>query len=250
MHLAGYAALGLPFTYMPFAVQRDLAGALAGMRALGIRGFGVSMPFKIEVLPLLDRVDPLAARIGAVNTIVNDDGILTGYNTDAAGALRALEEVVDPAAQRVVVIGAGGAARAVVHGLASAGARIHVVNRTVSKAQELAQQAGSQVSAGDLAALADLSACDVIVNCSSAGMAGYGPSPLPRDSLRPELVVMDIVYKPVVTPLISMAQEVGCRTVHGGRMLLHQACRQFELYTLRPAPLAVMDGALRQALDS
>src|ERR1700688_4199915 len=92
MHLAGYRALGLAFTYVPFKVT-DLAGALTGMRALGIRGFGVSMPFKQDVVPLLDALDPLAARIGAVNTVVNDGGRLTGYNTDALGAVRALEEV-------------------------------------------------------------------------------------------------------------------------------------------------------------
>ena len=248
MHLAGYRALDLPFLYHPFAVKDDLAGALRGMRALGIRGFGVSMPFKIQVLPLLDRVDDQAARIGAVNTIVNDEGVLTGYNTDAWGAVHALEEAMVIAGKRIVVIGAGGAARAVVHALADAGARVHVVNRTLDKAVELSARAGESVSAGGLADLGDLSGTDALVNCSSAGMAEYGAHPVPIRALQPELVVMDIVYKPIQTALLMDAERSGARTVHGGRMLLHQACRQFELYTGRPAPLDAMNAALEQAI--
>jgi shikimate dehydrogenase len=250
MHTAGYRALGLPFSYHPFAVKDDLEGALRGMRALGIRGFGVSMPFKVEVLRWLDRVDAQAARIGAVNTIVNDAGVLTGYNMDASGAVRALEEVTSIADRRIVVIGAGGAARAVVHALSDAGGRVHVVNRTPSKASELAQRVGASVTAGGLEQLVDLSAFDVLVNCSSAGMSEYGDSPVPAESLRAGLVVMDIVYKPIRTELVLQAERRGARAVHGGRMLLHQACRQFELYTGRPAPLEAMNAALEAAIGA
>jgi shikimate dehydrogenase len=248
MHMAGYAALGLPFTYVPFAVSSaDLPGALAGMRALGIRGYGVSMPFKLEVMPLLDRIDELAARIGAVNTIVNDDGVLAGHNTDA------LEEALPLAGRRAVLIGAGGAARAVAFSFCSEGMRVRVVNRTRDKAErlaaELASAFGSDVaSAGGLDALGDLDGFDALVNCSSAGMDGYGPSPVPAAALRPDLVVMDIVYKPIRTPLLEQAAARGAKTVHGGRMLLYQACRQFELYTGREAPLEAMDSALRRAI--
>src|SRR5689334_11775366 len=112
IHKAGYAALGLDYTYVPFRVT-DLEGALQGMRSLGIRGFGVSMPFKIDILKHLDKVDPLAARIGAVNTVVNDDGFLTGYNADAHGAAEALAQFSPIQGKKVIVIGAGGAARAV-----------------------------------------------------------------------------------------------------------------------------------------
>jgi shikimate dehydrogenase len=254
MHMAGYAALGLPFTYVPFAVaSADLPGALAGMRALGIRGYGVSMPFKLEVMPLLDRIDELAARIGAVNTIVNDDGVLAGHNTDAWGAARALEEALPLAGRRAVLIGAGGAARAVAFSFCSEGMRVRVVNRTRDKAErlaaELASAFGSDVaSAGGLDALGDLDGFDALVNCSSAGMDGYGPSPVPAAALRPDLVVMDIVYKPIRTPLLEQAAARGAKTVHGGRMLLYQACRQFELYTGREAPLEAMDSALRRAI--
>ena len=128
MHEAGYRALSLPWMYAPFAC-RDVAGALAGVRALSIRGVGVSMPFKLDVLPHLDALSPLAARIGAVNTIVNDAGTLTGHNTDAIGARRALEEVTALAGKRVLLLGAGGAARAVAVAIAEAGAVLVIANR-------------------------------------------------------------------------------------------------------------------------
>ncbi len=252
MHDAGYRALGLDFAYVPFRTE-DLASALAGMRALGIRGFGISMPYKLEILPLLDRIDPLAERIGAVNTVVNDGGTLTGYNTDAEGAALALEERGPLEGRRVVVIGAGGAARAVVFGLASRGARVHVANRTEASAQQLAaavsQALATEVSAGPLAALAQLDGIDILVNASSATMAEQGgTSPVPAAALRPGQLVMDIVYKPIQTDLLSQARRAGAATIHGGRMLLHQACRQFELYTERPAPVAALDAALHRYL--
>lgn len=253
MHGAGYVALGLPFTYVPFAVE-DLVGALHGMRALGIRGFGVSMPFKLDVLPLLDRLDPLARQIGAVNTIVNDGGTLVGYNTDAWGAARALEEVMPLAGKSVVVMGAGGAARAVAFSFCAEQMRVHLVNRTRDKAERLAADLRAvfpkcAATAGDLADLARLDGFDAIVNASSAGMAGYGDeSPVDAAYLRPGLAVMDIVYKPIRTQLVMHAERAGCVTVHGGRMLLHQACRQFELYTGHAAPIAAMDAALRAGI--
>ncbi len=248
MHQAGYCELGLAFAYVPFEVRREgLHGALDAMRALSIRGLGVSMPFKLDVMPLLDKLDPLAEQIGAVNTIVNDDGVLTGYNTDAWGAARALEEAMPLAGHSVVVIGAGGAARAVVHSLASEGMRVVVVNRTVEKARDLARTIPG-VTAGPLADLSALK-CDAVVNCSSAGMSDVeGPSPALQAPLGAGQVVMDIVYKPIRTELLAEAEKAGARTVHGGRMLLHQAARQFELYTGQPAPLDAMDHALQSGL--
>lgn len=252
--MAGYQALGLNYFYMPFQlVPEQLPGALAGMRALGIRGFGVSMPFKLLVMGQLDRLDPLAERIGAVNTVVNDGGTLTGHNTDAWGAVEALREVLPVAGARVLVVGAGGAARAVVFGLVQAGAIVHVCNRTPEKADELvAHVGGGARSAGGLEVLGDLEAFDAVVNASSLGMAtgaeGNSSSPVARSALRPGLVVMDIVYKPIRTRLLDEAAAAGATTVHGGRMLLHQACRQFELYTGREAPREAMDRALRAQL--
>lgn len=249
MHRAGYAALGLPWLYMPFAMTSErLADALTGMRALGIRGLGVSMPFKLEVMPLLDQHSELVRRIGACNTIVNDGGVLEGHNTDAEGAARALEEAIGRLeGARCLVLGAGGAARAVVFGLAQRGVTVTVANRTPAKAVELARAAGvldapyEQVSR-------EGGPFDVLVNATSGGMdtgAGPGAAPLSPSAIRPGQVVMDIVYKPLATPLLEAARAQGARTVDGGRMLLFQAARQFELYTGQQAPLAAMDAALR-----
>ena len=252
MHAAGYRALGLPWVYMPFSMTSErLAGALTGMRALGIRGLGVSMPFKLEVIPLLDRQSDLVRQIGACNTIVNDDGVLHGHNTDADGAARALEEVVGAlTGARCLVLGAGGAARAVVFGLAARGARVSVANRSASKAVSLAQAAGA--TAVDFeSATTSPGPFDVVVNATSGGMdQGEHSARLPLDpgAIPPGAVVMDIVYKPIETALLAAARARGARVIHGGRMLLHQAARQLELYTGVDAPLSAMDDALTAAM--
>ena len=251
MHNAGYKALGLNFVYVPFAVSDDLAGAIAGMRALGIRGFGISMPFKVDVIPLLDRLDPLASQIGAVNTIVNDGGELCGHNTDAWGVSRALQEAMSLRGRSALIIGAGGAARAVAFSLVRVGMRLHIVNRTEARAHSLADALSQpdRVSSGSLASISAHRDVDAFINCSSATMQEFGGrSPVPDGLLTKRHVVMDIVYKPVQTALLRQAQRAGAKTLHGGRMLLHQAARQFELYTGRGAPLSAMDEALQQAV--
>jgi shikimate dehydrogenase len=243
MHSAGYRALGLPFTYVPFKVE-DVQGAITGMRALGIRGFGVSMPYKQAVLPLLDALDPLAARIGAVNTIVNDAGRLTGHNTDASGAIRALEEIRPVAGARLLLLGAGGAARAIAVATADRGATVTIANRDLGKAEALAGETGAR--ARGLAEATRAADYDIVVNATSAGMVDVDArSPVPAEALREGLVVMDIVFKPIETALFQEARRRGARAIHGGRMLLHQAAGQFELYTGAPAPLAAMEAALR-----
>lgn len=263
MHTAGYAALGLPWVYVPFAMTSEkLPEGVRAMRALGIRGLGVSMPFKIDVMPLLDRIDPRAARIGAVNTIVRDGESLVGHNTDATGAVRALEEACsDLRGLEVLVLGAGGAARAVVFGLTDAGARVTIANRTSARAEALAEASGARARSWE-EALARADGYAAIVQATSAGMdtsaTGSSPAPSARDldALRIERhhVVMDIVYRPVRTELLARTLDAGGRTVHGGRMLLHQAAAQFSLYTgIDPLPspvLAAMDAALVRSVDS
>ena len=249
--IAAYRALELDFAYVPFKVS-DVAGALTGMRALGIRGFGVSMPHKLSVIPLLDKLDALAAKIGAVNTIVNDDGVLTGYNTDALGARRALEEHSQLSGQRVTIIGAGGAARAIAFSLLEAGASVTLVNRSPDRARALAAELernfakdGARVHEGSLD---EPQQSDIVVNASSGGTKDIVLDSRVLAFAERASVVMDIVYKPVETPLIDFARRNGKVAIHGGRMLLHQARSQFELYTGKPAPLDVMDRALREAL--
>ncbi len=242
MHLAGYRALGLPFTYVPFKVA-DLAGAIAGMRALGIRGFGVSMPYKQAIIPLLDALDVQASRIGAVNTVVNEEAGITGHNTDAYGAVRAIEEEIHIVGQRVLLLGAGGAARAVAHGVRDKGAELTIANRDRDKAEALAVETGAHAAGLDEATRAGEYA--IVINATSKGMGEVDrASPIPEAALREGQVVMDIVYKPIETELILAARRRGARAIHGGRMLLHQAARQFELYTGHEAPLEVMEAAL------
>lgn len=248
MHEAGYGALGLPWRYMPFEIDgTELPRALEAMRTLNIRGFGVSMPFKETVLPLLDRVAPEALRIGAVNTVVNDDGVLTGHNTDWLGAVRAFEETRPLSGKRVLVLGAGGAARAVAFGLSERGAAVTLTNRTEGRAQALANLIGATVAPwSERSRLADF---DAVVNASSLGMETIDTrSPIPPHALHDGLVVMDIVYKPTETELVREARSRGALCIHGGRMLLHQAAAQFELYTGRHAPLQAMDDALHEQL--
>ena len=247
MHLAGYRALGLSFTYVPFRVT-DVRGALVGMRALGVRGLGVSMPYKQDVMPFLDELDPLARRIGAVNTVVNEGGVLTGYNTDCVGAVRALEEVRPARGARILVLGAGGAGRAVAFGLVDAGAEVVLANRDIDKAKQIAAELSCSVTNLD-EACRSAGSYDVVVNATSVGMREVdASSPVPEEALVAGQVVMDIVYKPIKTALVRAASRRSCRVIHGGRMLLHQAGRQFELYTGRAAPLGAMDEALREQI--
>ncbi len=251
MHRAGYAALGLDYAYVPFAMTRErLAAALAGARALGIRGLGVSMPFKLDVLPLLDELSEGARAIGAVNTIVLEQGRLIGHNTDALGAARALEELAPLPGLRVLVVGAGGAGRAVAHGLCDAGARVGLYNRTPARAAELVEQLRRRFGAQAAEPLTQLDPAGwpALVNASSCGMEGYPTNPLVELALEPGQCVMDIVYRPLDTPWVQRARRMGCRVAHGGRMLLHQAAAQFELYTGHPAPLAALEAAQERYL--
>lgn len=249
MHEAAYRALDLDYRYQPFQID-DVGRAIEAVRTLGIRGCGISMPFKLDVMAHLDAIDPLARRIGAVNTVVNEGGHLTGHNTDAWGARRAFEEVRALPGCRVLLLGAGGAARAVAFAFAEAGARLVLANRERSRAEALGREVGAE-EAGGLELARALQGFDAVVNASSRGMQDVDPSsPIETTLLRSDLVVMDIVYKPIHSALIRAAEERRCPTVHGGRMLLHQATRQFELYTGRPAPLAVMEAELNRALGS
>ncbi len=207
MHEAGYRALGLAFTYVPFEVA-DLAGAVTGMRALGIRGFGVSQPYKQAVMPLLDELETVAGRIGAVNTIVNSAGRLVGHNTDWVGAVRALEEVRPLRDARALLVGAGGAARAIAFGLRERGAELTVANRDVAKAAALAAETGGRGAALDEATRAG--DYDVVVHATVLGQADASPQgPIPEEALRAGQVVMDIVYKPVHTRLFEAARRRG-----------------------------------------
>ncbi|MFC7155481.1 shikimate dehydrogenase [Halomarina halobia] len=245
MHEAAYRELDVDARYVTFEPDPDdLAAAVAGARALGIAGLNVTIPFKRDVLDLVDP-DPLAARIGAVNTI--DVPAMRGYNTDAEGAVRALREHGVEPAGTAVVVGAGGAGRAVAFGLAEEGMRVRIANRTVARAEELAAAIGAAAACGldDLPdALAD---ADVLVNATSVGME-EDRSPVPADALHADLAVLDAVYAPVETRLLRDAAAAGATTVDGAWMLLYQGVAAFERWTGRPAPVEAMNDALRTRL--
>ena len=256
MHNAGYKALGLNWVYTAFRVE-DVAAAVAGIRALGIRGSSVTIPHKLAVIPHLDRLDPVAEWIGSVNTIINDGGDLVGTNTDGAGAMKALLDAgVTLAGKRVLVLGSGGGARAVAITLAArAGIGsmeiLGVIEDELEKlGADVRDKAGadcewSMLDEGSLKKAVERS--DVLVHCTPVGMhPKVDGSVVPEDLFRPELSVMDIVYNPRETRLLSFAKKAGCTTVHGLDMLFNQGVLQFEAWTGQEAP----EKEMRKALES
>ncbi|GAA0653752.1 shikimate dehydrogenase [Salarchaeum japonicum] len=249
MHEAAYDELGIDARYVTFEpAEADIADAVAGADALDIAGLNVTIPFKQDVLGLVDP-DPLAARIGAVNTIDFSGDAPTGHNTDAGGARRALtSHGVELADADAVLVGAGGAGRAVAFALADAGASVAVANRTVETAESLAGDVGDAASAHGLDALPELIAgADVLVNATSVGM-DEDASPVPADALHADLTVMDAVYSPLDTRLLRDALRAGADTVDGAWMLLYQGVEAFERWTGRDAPVDAMNAALRARL--
>ncbi|MGH0032994.1 MAG: shikimate dehydrogenase [Myxococcota bacterium] len=245
MHNAAFQALAIDAVYLAFDVPPDgLAGAVEGVRRLGVRQLSVSLPHKQAVMEHLDEVDPVARRIGAVNTVVRRGDALVGSNTDWTGALRALERETKLEGARAVVLGAGGTARALVHGLLDRGARVRVLNRTPEKARALCDALGAD-SAGGLGDLRD-APYDVLVNTTSVGL-GEDVSPVAAADLRADAVVMDAVYEPERTRLLRDARAAGARTVGGKWMLVHQAALQLETWSGQSAPVELMAEAFDRA---
>jgi shikimate dehydrogenase len=241
MHNAAYEAMGINAAYVAFDVLPEALGsAMAGIRALGFAQVAVSIPHKIAVIEHLDEVDETARSIGAVNTVTVRDGRLLGSNTDWIGANRALEAETTLAGQRAVVLGAGGAARAVVYGLIEGGATVQVLNRTVERAENLAEDLGAQ-GAGPLANLAGLP-YEILVNTTSIGLRSRA-TPVPAQQLRADSVVMDIVYDPEETQLLADARSCGAVPIGGKWMLVHQAAEQLRIWTGLQAPIDVLEKA-------
>lgn len=253
IHNAAYAACGLDFVYTAFAVT-DVEGALRGMRAFeGFRGMSVTIPHKTAVMPFLDEIDPLAARIGCVNTITNENGRLRGTNTDGGGVVRSFQEAGVPlAGKRVLFLGAGGAIRAAAFAIADeAPAAMTVLGRTPENVAALTHDlraAGAEVAAGALDADLQeaLRAHDLLIQGTPAGMYPdrEHESLVPAESLEARHVVFDMVYNPMKTRLIREAETAGCTVILGLEMLVNQAGLQFEAWTGVPAPLEVMRAAL------
>jgi len=245
MHNAAFRHLGINAVYVAFPVT-DLDQAVSGLRGLGIGGVSVTIPFKEEIIPLLDELDPQASRIGAVNTVVNRDGRLYGYNTDWLGALHALKAKTGLKGEHVLILGAGGAARAIAFGILEEGGRVTLSDLDAPRAAALARDL--KVEAIPLNAL-DQCPATILVNATPVGMEPkVDDIPIDPHLLGRYRLVMDIVYKPLETRLLREAQKRGCAAIDGLQMLIHQATAQFELWTGRPAPLAVMSQAAYEAL--
>jgi shikimate dehydrogenase len=254
MHEAGYAECGIDARYVTFEpAPDDIDSAIKGAAALGVTGLNVTIPFKQDVLGVVDP-GSLAARIGAVNTIDFSTDPPTGHNTDAAGVTRALaHHDVAIEGRDAVVVGAGGAGRAVAFALADAGADVSIVNRTVERAHDLAGAVagtGSSATATGhgLDSLPDLlPETDLLVNATSVGM-DEDRSPVPRETLHADLAVLDAVYSPLRTRLLRDAEDAGALTIDGGWMLLYQGVEAFERWTGETAPVEAMNATLRERI--
>ena len=294
MHEAAYEARDVDATYLRFHVEEgDVKEAVRGASALNLNGLNVTVPHKgtVAALPSVE-LDGVAERIGAVNTLDfgvereagskgedkddDEDTVVRGYNTDASGALRALERKTEVGGKKAVLVGAGGAARAIAFALAEEGATVDIVNRTVERAEKLAEEVGEAVvntdkkgdvdesddemsdiggdkeektaTAHPLDALEDVVPdADIVVNATTVGME-EDVSPVPAEALRPHHVVFDVVYTPVETRLLRDAAEVGATTVDGAWMLVYQGAEAFEIWTGETAPVEKMNAALREEL--
>jgi shikimate dehydrogenase len=244
MHTAAFRACGLNAAFKTFE-STDLKGTIQGMRIMGIKGLAVTIPYKSSVIPFLDRIDLLAGRIGAVNTIVNRGGVLAGYNTDAAGALAALQEVVDPKGKHTVILGAGGAARAIGYILKEQGGELTIASRSRKQGEELAR--GLDAAHIPLEEI-DGMRMDILINATPVGMYPHQDQ-LPVDPGKVRVnTVMDIVYNPLETELLKKAAALGCRIIPGIRMFIHQGAEQFRLWTGLQAPIQAMEAAVMKAL--
>lgn len=255
IHNAAFQKLGLNFVYLAFRVEA-IDDAIKGLRALGnFRGASVTIPHKVAAVPFLDSIEPTARHIGAINTIVATDGILTGYNTDATGALRALREgKVVLKGQQVVMLGSGGAARAIAFALgADAGIdRLTILGIDGQERRSLARDLQSKTSIivqessldeGTLRKV--LPDAHVLIHCTPMGMSPkVHETPVPATLLHEGLTVMDIVYNPRDTQLLKDAKAARCRVIPGLEMFLHQAAAQFDLWTKQAAPAEVMRAVL------
>jgi len=250
MHNSAFNELGLNFVYVAFTVTaKELGTAISGARSMRFKGLNVTMPHKKAVINYLDEIDATAKDIGAVNTILCNKGWLIGYNTDGKGAIFALKENgFFPENKKLVLLGAGGAGKAIAYQLAQNAAELVILNRTRQKAEKLAKLLrknfnrkvkGKALSFSILKK--ELELADVLINSTSVGMhPNIDCSPVPSDLLRSDLCVMDIIYNPFHTKLLKDAMSVGARVISGLEMLIHQGAVAFEIWTDCVAPVEVM----------
>lgn len=248
MHNRGFKELGIDNNYVFVACKvkvSEIPDFIKGVRAMGIRGISCTLPHKTEVIKYLDSVDDTARKIGAVNTIVNDNGILKGYNTDWIGVTSPLEKKTLLTDKRVALLGAGGAARAAAFAFTNKGAKLTIYNRSLEKAEELAKEFKAEaMSLWDIVHVKD---ADIIFNATSVGMDSED-SLIPKQFISKNQIVFDAIYTPFETQLLRDAKQKGATIIHGLEMLLCQGIEQFKLYTGYEAPEEAMRAVLLENL--
>lgn len=251
IHNAGYEKIGIDSDYVYIAAKvkiQDIADFIKGVKAMQIRGVSCTIPHKIEIIKYLDEVDKVAKKIGAVNTIVNDHGVLKGYNTDWLGAVLPIEKITSLKNKKVALIGAGGVARAIAYGLTQKGAKLTIYNRTLEKACELAKEFyGEAHSLNDIGSIKNM---DIIFNATSVGLhPKENETLIPKKLITNHHIVFDAIYIPYETRLLKEAKEQGATIIHGVEMFLQQAVAQFKLYTGYDAPEEIMRSVLLYHLN-
>lgn len=258
MHNAALVELGIEGEYVPVYVSsEDLGRAITRMKELGFRGINVTIPHKVNVMNYIDRIDESAARIGAVNTIVNENGILTGYNTDGIGYVRSLKDEthVNLRGKSIMVLGAGGAARGIVYALAQEEPKnIVIVNRSEDKALQMVEEWKSIVNITALAmdkVQSLMPTMDVVINTTSIGMHPHVTQSVIDPEIIPAgIIVSDLIYNPLTTELLKKSQDRGC-IIHGGLgMFVNQGAYALEYWTGMPAPIEIMRTAVLKSLEN
>lgn len=249
MHNAAFEHLGLDYCYLPFSVHPDsLKNATEAIRALNLAGVNVTIPHKETVIPYLDKVNEEALFIGAVNTIVNQEGTLTGYNTDGRGFMRSLaENNVSPDSKKILITGAGGASRAIGYYLSQKAEKLYLFDIDKMKLEKLASDLSEiRDNISVLNDTTELSRFDILINATPLGLKTTDPAPFDVSVLSPHQTVCDLIYKN--TPLLSQAAQKGCKTINGLGMLLWQGVFAFELWTKTSPPVEIMKSALMNGI--
>jgi shikimate dehydrogenase len=256
MQNAAFREVGVDAVYVPFEVEPDnLECAVKGLKCLNVKGFNVTVPHKERIVEYLDYLSEEAEVLGAVNTVKNEDGKFTGYNTDVGGFARSLkEEGIEVEGKRVLMFGAGGAAKAVGYALLKERVKfLNVVNRSFKKTKELGELLGRfgnvlvyPLKEGTVEVL--LKDVDLIVNTTSVGLKETDPQLFDYSKIPEGITVVDIIYNPPETSLLKAAKEKGCKTVNGLGMLVHQGAMAFEIWTGKRAPVETMKKVLTEEL--
>lgn len=262
MYNLSFERLGLNYVYLAFRVTREkLKAAVEGFRVIGVRGFNVTTPLKKAIVALLDRLDPSAAKIGAVNTVLNEHDEFVGFNTDGLGVIKALEDRgIKLSGLAIVLIGAGSAGRAIAYAFSEMPCKLTIMNRTAEKAKALAEELSGRLAEISWKPLTvdSIAECipraDIVVNATSIGMRPMDmETPIPKKFLKKDMVVFDIVYNPLETRLLREAREIGALTLDGLEMLLHQGIEAFKIWFGLEPPVELLKDAFenfrRQQLD-